>query len=125
MLRHEGCLIDTFGSVADQFPQCAIGSNWTSVLAGVRGCGESATDQQGVRIWRVVDDKPTAAVLRIWRATAQADGSETEIQELAVFKVTPQESCRVASVDVRQPAANEAARRLASEAARMPCLTGD
>ena len=64
---------------------------------------------------------PTAAVLRIWRAAMQTDGSELEVQELAVFKITPQESCRVASVAARQPAANEVARRLASEAARMPC----
>ena len=71
--------------------------------------------------WRVADDTPTAAVLRIWRAAPQADGSEMEVQELAVFKVTPQQSCRVASVDARQSAANEAARRLASEAAGMPC----
>jgi hypothetical protein len=71
--------------------------------------------------WRVADDTPTAAVLRIWRAATQADGSELEVQELAVFKITPQESCLVASVDARQPAANEAARRLATEAAEMPC----
>ncbi|MGY3694566.1 hypothetical protein ACVIGA_004646 [Bradyrhizobium sp. USDA 3240] len=71
--------------------------------------------------WRLVDDTPTSAVLRVWRAVIQTDGAETEIQELAVFKVTPQEFCRVASVDARQPAANEAARRLASEAAGMPC----
>lgn len=71
--------------------------------------------------WRVADDTPTAAVLRIWRATTQADGSEVESQELAIFKITPQGSCRVASVDVRQPAANEAARRLSGEAVRMPC----
>ena len=72
--------------------------------------------------WRVDDDTPTAAVLRTWRAVIQADGSELEVQELAIFKVTPQESCRVASIDVRQPAANDAARRLASEAAWMPCV---
>jgi hypothetical protein len=69
----------------------------------------------------VADDTPTAVVMRIWRAAMQADGSELEVQELAVFKITPQESCRVASVEARQPAANEAARRLASEAAGMPC----
>lgn len=72
--------------------------------------------------WRVADGTPTAAVLRTWRAVIQADGSELEVQELAIFKVTPQESCRVASIDVRQPAANDAARRLASEAAWMPCV---
>ena len=71
--------------------------------------------------WRVADDTPKAAVLRIWRAAPQADGSEMEIQELVIFKVTPQQSCRVASVDARQPAANDAARRLASEAALLPC----
>jgi len=70
--------------------------------------------------WRFAGDAPRAAVLRIWRAEAQADGSELEVQELTVFKITPEESCRVASVDVQQPAANEAARRLASEAAGMP-----
>jgi hypothetical protein len=42
--------------------------------------------------------------LRIWRAATQADGSEQEIQELAVFKITPEGSCYVASVDGRQPA---------------------
>ncbi len=68
--------------------------------------------------WRVADDKPTAAV---WRAATQADGSELEVQELAVFELTPQESCLVVSVDARQPDANEAARRLASETAGMPC----
>ncbi|MDH2399828.1 hypothetical protein QCM77_07695 [Bradyrhizobium sp. SSUT18] len=75
--------------------------------------------------WRIVDDRPAAAVLRIWRAASRADGSEGDVQELAVFKVTPRTSCRVASVDARQTAANETARRLASEAAPMPCLTGD
>jgi hypothetical protein len=74
--------------------------------------------------WRVADDAPRAAVLRIWRAM-QADGSEREVQELVVFKITPEESCRVASVDARQAAANEAARRLASEAAGMPCHDPD
>jgi hypothetical protein len=72
--------------------------------------------------WSVADDTPTAAVLRIWRGATQADGSEPEVQELAVFKITPEGSCRVARVDARQPNANEAARRLASEAAGMPCL---
>ena len=71
--------------------------------------------------WRVADDTPTAAVLRIWRAATQADGSELEVQELAVFRITPQEFCRVASVDVRQPAANEVARRLAGETGGMSC----
>lgn len=75
--------------------------------------------------WSIVDGRPVAAVLRIWRAEPREDGSEAEVQELVVFKVTPGESCRVVSVDARQPAANEAARRLASEAARMPCLIGD
>jgi hypothetical protein len=75
--------------------------------------------------WRIVDGRPLAAVLRIWRAEPREDGSEVEVQELAVFKVTLVESCRVASIDARQPAANEAARRLASDAARMLCLTGD
>ena len=75
--------------------------------------------------WRVDDDTPTAAVLRIWCAATQADGSELEVQELAVFKITPEESCRVATVGARQPAANEAARRLASEAVRMPCHDPD
>ncbi|WP_459592762.1 hypothetical protein [Bradyrhizobium diazoefficiens] len=71
--------------------------------------------------WRIVDGTPTAAVLRIWRAEPQADGAQVQIQELAVFKVTLAESCRVASIDARQPAANEAARRLAGEILSMPC----
>lgn len=65
--------------------------------------------------WRIVDGRPVAAVLRIWRAQPRADGSEVEIEELTIFKVSPQETCRVASVDARQSGANEAARRLASE----------
>lgn len=72
--------------------------------------------------WRIVDGTPTAAVLRIWRAAVQTDRAEVETEELAIFKVTPRETCRVASVDARQPAANEKARRLASEAAGMVCL---
>lgn len=71
--------------------------------------------------WHLLDGVPTAAVLRVWRALMQQDGSEHDIQGLVVFKVSPQESCPVASVDVRQPAANDAARHLAIEAVGMPC----
>ena len=71
--------------------------------------------------WRVVDGVPLAAVLRVWRAQIQQDGSEKEVQELVVLKVSPQESCPVVSVDTRQPAANEVARQFAKKAAGMPC----
>jgi hypothetical protein len=71
--------------------------------------------------WRVVNAVPVAAVLRVWRAQMQQDGSYHEIQELVVFKVSPQESCPVVSIDARQANANEVARQLADEAAGMPC----
>ena len=71
--------------------------------------------------WRLIDGVPTAAVLRVWRAQMQQAGSEHDIQELVVFKVSPRESCPVASIDARQPAANDAARRLAIDAVGMPC----
>jgi hypothetical protein len=71
--------------------------------------------------WHVVDGAPRAAVLRVWRAVVLVDGSEAEVQELVVFKVGLRETCRIASVNVRQPAANEAARRLAGHAIEKPC----
>lgn len=72
--------------------------------------------------WRMMAGLPYAAILRIWRIDAAADGREREIEELVVLKVSPSGACRVASVNARQPQANEIAQRMSDGAATSPCL---
>jgi len=72
--------------------------------------------------WRVAAGRPYAAILRVWRTDTAADGHEREIEELIVLKVSPSGACRVASVNARQPQANEIAQRMSDGAATSPCL---
>jgi len=72
--------------------------------------------------WRVVAGRPYAAILRIWRIDSAADGREREVEELMVLKVSRTGACRVASVNARQPQANEIAQSMADGAATSPCL---
>lgn len=72
--------------------------------------------------WRVAAGRPYAAILRIWRIDSAADGREREVEELMVLKVSPTGACRVASVNARQPQANEIAQSMADGAATSPCL---
>jgi len=72
--------------------------------------------------WRMAAGLPYAAILRIWRVDAAADGREREVEELMVLKVSPSGACRVASVNARQPQANEIAQSMANGAAASPCL---
>jgi hypothetical protein len=72
--------------------------------------------------WRMAADLPHAAILRIWRIDAAADGREREVEELMALKVSPTGACRVASVNARQPQANEIAQSMADGAATSPCL---
>lgn len=66
--------------------------------------------------WRMTAGLPYAAILRIWRIDA-ADDREREVEELVVLKVSSSGVCRVASVNARQPQANEIAQRMADRAA--------
>lgn len=72
--------------------------------------------------WRVAAGRPYAAILRIWRIDAAEDGRERETEELAVLKVSSTGACHVASVNARQPQANEVAQRMSAGAGTAPCL---
>lgn len=72
--------------------------------------------------WRMTAGTPYAVILRVWRIDAAADGRERETEELMVLKVSPTGACRVASVNARQPQANEIAQRMSDGAATSPCL---
>ncbi|WP_050789564.1 hypothetical protein [Afipia sp. 1NLS2] len=72
--------------------------------------------------WRMAAGLPHAAILRIWRIDTASAGREREAEELVVLKVSPSGACRVASVDARQPRANEIAQRMSDGAATSPCL---
>lgn len=72
--------------------------------------------------WRMVGGLPHAAILRIWRIGAAADGREREVEELTVLKVSSTGASRVASVNARQPQASEIAQSMADGAATSPCL---
>jgi hypothetical protein len=72
--------------------------------------------------WRLRGGDPVAAILRIWRLDVTSDGQEREVSELIVFKIRPAGSCRVASVDARQAAANETALTLSGQVTSLPCL---
>ncbi len=72
--------------------------------------------------WRMAAGLPHAAILRIWRIDTASAGREREVEELVVLKVSPTGACRVASVDARQPRANEIAQRMSDGAATSPCL---
>jgi hypothetical protein len=72
--------------------------------------------------WRINHDQPVAAILRVWRTDTKSDGQERELEELILLKITPEGSCRVASIDARQAGANELAQRQSEEVASLPCL---
>lgn len=72
--------------------------------------------------WRMTGGLPYAAILRIWRIDAASDGREHETEELMVLKVSSSGACRVASVNARQPQANEIAQRISDGAASAPCV---
>jgi hypothetical protein len=83
-----------------------------------RGAGRVLGDKLE---WRMTAGLPYAAILRIWRIDAAADGREREVEELMVLRVSPIGACRVASVNA--PAASERDRaRMSNSAATSPCL---
>ena len=84
-----------------------------------RGAGRVLGDKLE---WRMTAGLPYAAILRIWRIDAAADGREREVEELMVLRVSPIGACRVASVYARQLQANEIAQRMSNSAATSPCL---
>jgi hypothetical protein len=86
--------------------------------ATFRGSGKVFGDKLE---WIVDNGRPTAAILRTWRVDASDDGVEKEIQELLVFKVEPDKTCRYAAVNARQPMANELAAKQAADAAEGHC----
>lgn len=63
--------------------------------------------------WRLANDKPVAAILRIWRVWTNREGRDRMVQELLVMRLSPQGTCRVGAVDVHQINANQAAQQLA------------
>lgn len=71
--------------------------------------------------WRLRDGQPHAAILRIWRLVTDANGRDHELEELTILKITPSGACRVASVNARQPRANEIAQQTAYGVSAMPC----
>lgn len=96
-------------------------------LSGKRATSESYSWRGADKVfgdlveWRMSGGRPEAAVLRVWRAEVGNDAKDQEVQELAVFKVSPAGSCHFASVDARMPGANELARRLAANASVEEC----
>ncbi|CEG09232.1 hypothetical protein BN961_02655 [Afipia felis] len=73
--------------------------------------------------WRLREGHPHAAILRIWRLVTDANGRDHEFEELMILKIAPSGACRVASVNARQPQANEIAQRMSDGAATAPCVT--
>lgn len=67
--------------------------------------------------WRVVNGKPVAAILRIWRSDTDSEGSERIIQELLVMRILSQAACRIGAIDTRQGNANLIAQQLADTGA--------
>lgn len=72
--------------------------------------------------WKVSAGEPTAAILRIWRVSTQADGEEHEVEELMILRVSSEGACRVASVDGRLSGANEIADKQSGRVSVLPCL---
>lgn len=71
--------------------------------------------------WRLRGGRPHAAILRIWRFATDANGRDREHEELMILKIAPSRACRVASINVRQPRANEIAQQMADGVSEMPC----
>ncbi|TKT71408.1 hypothetical protein YH63_008270 [Afipia massiliensis] len=63
--------------------------------------------------WRLMNGVPAAAILRIWRVSTDREGTDRTVQELLVMRLSPQGTCQVQAVDVRQINANETAQQLA------------
>lgn len=73
--------------------------------------------------WRMVAEKPVAAILRIWRTETSASGREYEVEELLIMRLSPTDACRIASINARQAHANQIAQKIADDAAGRPCTT--
>jgi len=86
--------------------------------ANWRGTGKVFGDKVQ---WVMQDGKPGAAIIRIWRAEGSEEGSNQEIQELAVFKLGEPRACQYAAVDIKQPSANEVAEKYAVESLTRNC----
>jgi hypothetical protein len=71
--------------------------------------------------WRLREGHPHAAILRIWRLVTDANGRDHESEELMILKIASSGACRVASVNARQPRANEIAQQTADGVSAMPC----
>lgn len=63
--------------------------------------------------WRFVNDKPVAAILRIWRSWTDREGNDRTAQELWAMRLSPIGACRVEAIDVHQASANSMAQQLA------------
>ena len=72
--------------------------------------------------WRINHGQPVAAILRVWRTDTKSDGQERELEELILLKISPEGSCRVASIDAHQAGANDLAQGRSDEVASLPCL---
>lgn len=72
--------------------------------------------------WRILDNEPHAATLRIWRLTAGSDSSDHEQEELMILKITASGACRRASLNARLSGANRITRQTADRASMLPCL---
>jgi hypothetical protein len=75
--------------------------------------------------WRIDHKNPVAAILRIWRIDASSAGGNEPQEALVLLKLRPDGSCRVATVPVRRPNANEVVRAMSSQVVVMPCLGDD
>lgn len=90
-----------------------LGSSWQ-----FRGAGKVFGDKIE---WHVVDGRPRAAVLRVWRTDTAADGTDKELQELAVFAINQKQSCFMTAVPARQANANSIASKEAERVSGLAC----
>jgi hypothetical protein len=50
--------------------------------------------------WKISAGQPAAAILRVWRTATKPDGSEREVEELMILRLSAEKgACRVASID--------------------------
>lgn len=87
-------------------------------VASWRGSGKVFGDKLQ---WLIQDGRPGAAIIRVWRVDVAKDGEEREVQELKVFRLDRTKACEYATIDARQPTANEQATKYALEAMNRAC----
>lgn len=86
--------------------------------ASWRGSGKVFGDKLQ---WLILDGRPGAAIIRVWRVDVAKDGEEREVQELKVFRLDRGRACEYAVIDARQPTANDQATKYALEAMNSAC----